>query len=258
VSVNFGLTVEDYARHRAGFPDSLYERLTKFGIGTPGQRIVDLGTGTGTLARGFASRGCRVTGIDPSPEMLAGATRMAESEGLAIDFSQGTAESTGLLSACADVVTAGQCWHWFEPHPAAAEVARLLQPGGRLMIAHFDWIPLRGNVVEATERLILAHNPAWPMAGGAGLYPEWLRQLGEAGFQGLESFSYDENVPYTPAGWRGRIRASAGVGASLSPSEVAVFDKELEGILTTWYSAESLAVPHRIFVVIAWPPSLTR
>jgi len=67
---DFGATSKDYARHRAGFPDSLFERLATFGIGLPGQRIVDLGTGTGTLARGFARRGCRVIGIDISEAML--------------------------------------------------------------------------------------------------------------------------------------------------------------------------------------------
>ncbi len=71
MKLDFGLTASDYAKHRAGFPDSLFERLRAFGIGIAGQDVVDLGTGTGALARGFARRGCRVTGIDPSESMLA-------------------------------------------------------------------------------------------------------------------------------------------------------------------------------------------
>lgn len=66
---DFGLTSKDYARHRAGFPDSLFERLATFGVGIKGQSVVDLGTGTGSLARGFARRDCRVIGIDPAEEM---------------------------------------------------------------------------------------------------------------------------------------------------------------------------------------------
>ena len=46
---------------------------------------------------------------------------------------------------------------------AALEARRLLAPSGRLVIAHFDWLPLPGNVVEATEALIKAHNP--PVGG---------------------------------------------------------------------------------------------
>ena len=39
---DFGLTAQDYARHRAGFPDSLFDRLSAFGIGKRGQSVVDL------------------------------------------------------------------------------------------------------------------------------------------------------------------------------------------------------------------------
>ena len=40
-------------------------RLAAFGVGRAGQDVVDVGTGTGTLVRGFARRGCRVVDIDP-------------------------------------------------------------------------------------------------------------------------------------------------------------------------------------------------
>ena len=54
---DFGRTVSDYSTHRAGFPPLLFDKLGERGIGADGQRILDLGTGTGTLARGFAMRG---------------------------------------------------------------------------------------------------------------------------------------------------------------------------------------------------------
>src|SRR5215468_8180096 len=72
---DFGATAADYATHRAGFPDSFFARLAALGIGVGGQQLVDVGTGTGTLARGFARRGCRVIGIDPKEAMLAQARR---------------------------------------------------------------------------------------------------------------------------------------------------------------------------------------
>jgi len=252
---DFGATAADYAAHRAGFPASFYARLAERGIGAPGQRVVDLGTGTGTLARGFALRGCRVIGIDPKEAMLAQARRLDEAAGVAVTYRCGTAEETGLPAASADVVTAGQCWHWFDRGRAAREVARLLDPRGHLVIAHFDWLPLRGNVAEATERLIAAHNPAWTMGGGHGLHPEWLPELGNARFGDLASFSFDETVAYTPEGWRGRIRASAGVGASLPPPAVAAFDAELAALLARGFPGAMIEVPHRVFVVLGTPPS---
>jgi SAM-dependent methyltransferase len=262
MSVDFGLTAQDYARHRAGFPPSLFERLAAWGIGQPGQTMVDLGTGTGTLGRGFAELGCRILGVDPARPLLMQARQLdtafsaAAGDGHALNtnYVAAVAEAVPLPAGCADVVGAGQCWHWFNRPVAAQEAARLLRPTGHLVIAHFDWIPLPGNVVEATEQLILAHNPAWKMAGGDGLHPQWLTDLGAAGYREIESFSYDLYAPYTPEGWRGRIRASAGVGASLSPTAVAAFDRELAGLLAQRFPGETLAVHHRIFAVIARPP----
>ncbi|HEU5283078.1 MAG TPA: class I SAM-dependent methyltransferase [Burkholderiales bacterium] len=252
---DFGLTAQDYARHRAGFPDSLFDRLSAFGIGERGQSVVDLGTGTGTLARGFARRGCRVVGIDPSEPLMEQARRLDAAAGVGVEYRIGRAEDTGLPGGSVDVVCAGQCWHWFDRRQAAAEVARILRPEGAIAIAHFDWIPLPGNVVQATESLIELHNPAWKLGGGLGVHPKWLRDLGEAGFRGIETFSYDVAVAYTPEDWRGRIRASAGVGASLPQDKVLEFDQALAQLLATRFPGETLAIPHRVFAVIARAPA---
>lgn len=91
-SADFGPTADDYAAFRAGFPAACFDRLRALGIGLPGQRVVDLGTGTGALARGLAGAGARVVGIDPKAEMLAAARRLAEDEELDIAFERGSAE----------------------------------------------------------------------------------------------------------------------------------------------------------------------
>lgn len=251
MKVNFGLTANDYASHRAGFPASFFARMEALGVGKPQQDIIDLGTGTGTVARGLALKGAKVIAIDPSLSMMHQAEQLDKAIGVQVDYRMAKAENTHLPSASADVVTAGQCWHWFDGAKAAQEVKRILRPNGIVVIAHFDWLPLKGNVVEATEQLILKYNPAWHLGGRTGLYPAWLRHLGEAGFRNIETFSYDEPAIYTPISWRGRIRASAGVGASLPADEVTGFDEELATILEARYPSEKLAIPHRIFVVMA-------
>jgi hypothetical protein len=66
-----------------------------------------------------------------------------------------------------------------------------------VVIAHFDWLPLAGNVVEATERLIGQYNPDWSFGGGSGLHPQCLADLAQVGFTGLETFSFDQPVAYS-------------------------------------------------------------
>ena len=93
-----------------------------------------------------------------------------------------------------------------------------------LVIAHFDWLPLPGSIVEAVEALIVAHNPAWKMGGGCGIHWRWFADLSSGGFIALESFSFDVDQPYSHEAWRGRIRASAGVAATLDAAAVQRFD----------------------------------
>ncbi len=249
----FGNTAGDYARHRAGFPASFFEKVAHRDIGLPGQRIADLGTGTGTLARGFAYRGANVTGVDPDTDMLAEAQRLANEAGHEIVFKEATAEATGLEDASQDVVAAGQCWHWFDHDKVLDEIRRVLKPEGRVLIAHFDWLPLKGNVVEATEQLILEFNPKWRAAGGSGIYPQWVKQLDASGFHELETFSYDLPQPYSPDAWRGRIRASAGI-AILDDEKRAAFDQALADMLSQQFPQDVLQIPHRVFAVIAKTP----
>ena len=252
--MDFGETAGDYARYRAGFPEEFFGRLARFGVGEEGQRLLDLGTGTGTLARGLARRGCRVTGLDPSEKMLEEARRLDREAQVSVEYVVATAEDTGLPASSFDAVTAGQCWHWFERGRAAAEARRVLVGGGSLVIAHFDWVPLSGNVVEATEHLIEHHNPSWEMGGGTGLYPDWLADVSCAGFQVIETFAFDVPVTYSHEDWRGRIRASAGVAASLTTDKVQRFDSELGRHLRYRFPQDPLTVPHRVFAVVCSSP----
>jgi len=254
MQVDFGRTAADYARHRAGFPEELFERLAARGIGCAGQRVLDLGSGTGSLARGFARRGARVTALDISEDLLAQARALAAEEGVAVETHCAPAEHSGLAAARFEVVSAGQCWHWFDRPRVVAEVRRLLAPGGRLAICHFDWLPRPGNVVAATEALIEAHNPAWTLGGGDGFYPAWAEDAAGAGFGAIESFSFETSVSYDHGAWRGRIRASAGVGGSLAPEAVAAFDRALAVLLAAEFPGEPLRVPHRCFALTAIAP----
>ena len=109
--IDFGRTSADYEQHRPGFPASFFDRLEARGWIAPGRRAVDLGTGTGSLALGFAARGLQVTGLDIAPELLAVARHKADQADLSGTFVTGRAEATGLEAAAFDLVSAGQCWY---------------------------------------------------------------------------------------------------------------------------------------------------
>lgn len=244
--IDFGRTAADYERHRPGFPENFFDRLLRDGWVAEGQRALDLGTGTGSLALGFGARGLEVTGLDISPQLLDVARQAATDRGLSIRFIEGRAEASGQDEASFDLVTAGQCWWWFDADEAIREIKRVLVPGGRLVICNFSYLPLPGNVAGRTEDLILQHNPGWPRAGWRGIHPEQVQALDGEGFRQVESFSYVVDVPFSSAGWRGRIRTCNGVGSALSAEQVERFDVELAELLADEFP-DAFSVPHRVF-----------
>lgn len=248
-SVDFSKTAADYRKYRVGFPSKFFDVLEDRGWIATGQHALDLGTGTGTIARGLAMRGLKVMATDPAMALLEQAAELDREAGVNVDYCVGRAESIEAADMSFDLVVAGQCWHWFDRAMAGAESVRVLKPSGRIVIAHFDWLPLSENVVEATEELILKYNPAWTMGGGTGLYPEWLQDLALSGFCEIETFSFDIDQPYTHDGWRGRIRASAGVKASLNPEAIGQFDANLAAMLSRRFPYEPLLIPHRVWAV---------
>jgi SAM-dependent methyltransferase len=245
----------DHPCYRPRFPDELFDRLAgRFGIGQKGQVLLDLGTGSGTMARAYAKRGCVVSALDPEQAQLEEAKRITQQNGLSINYVQSRAEQTGFPDRSFDVVAAGQAWHWFDGRMAAREARRILRPRGFLVIIYLDWVALPGNVADVTEALIEKHNPAWRFRGWTGFNPLWMNDAAAAGFVELESFSFDVPVLYSHEYWRGRVRDSAGVGAALPPAAVQRFDEELTRVLREKFPSDPISVPHRAYTIVGRVP----
>lgn len=264
-TVKFGKTAGDYAKHRHGFPLQMFHDLqSKWGIGASGQRILDLGTGTGTMSRGLAAMGAQVVGTDPEAPMLEQAKALDQAADPPLPvlpvYEVASAEDlSAFKDGEFDFVSAGQCFHWFDLDRAFPEIKRVLRPGGRVVICHFDWLPYQGNVVDGTEKLIEKHNPKWSMGGGNGFYPRWAMEAGSRGWKDIETLSWTHDAPYTLESWMGRIRASAGVGATLSQEAVEAFDKEhltmLSEKLGSSEPSTPCPIPHRVWMMVASPPA---
>ena len=228
--IDWSRTSADYAAHRPGPPQRLYDMLALLGVGRPGQRLLDLGTGTGLVAREFARRGCAVSATDIAAGQIEAARSEARREGLGIDFQVAPAEQCPHADASFDVVTASQCWMYFDPDLVCAEVRRVLKPGGVLVTTHFSWLPQADTVARASEALVLKFNPAWRGAGWSGAVPAVpLWSVGQAAVRAM--FWFDEAVPFTHESWRGRMRACRGVAATLTAAQTAAFDAEHAAVL---------------------------
>src|SRR6056297_140317 len=109
-------------------------------------QVLDVATGTGWAARRLAARGFEVTGVDFAPDMLAAAGDLAVAQNLDIAFDLGDAEALAYGDASFDaVVSSFDIMFVQRPEDAAAELARVCKPGGRLALA--IWTP-DGNVFE--------------------------------------------------------------------------------------------------------------
>jgi SAM-dependent methyltransferase len=231
---------------------SFYRRIDSI-IRIRGTRILDLATGPGTIALELAALGGSVVGVDVSAGQIETARRIARERNLEDDarFRVARAERTGLEPSAFDLVTAGQCWHWFDGGAVMTEIQRVLRPAGVLAIVNYSYLAAHSPVARDTEELILAFNPSWAMAGWPGVFPELIDDVINGGFDLIEQFCYDHDKEFSHARWRGRMRTCNGVGSGgLTPSEVRRFDEALGRLLNSKYS-DPMVVRHRVWCVVA-------
>jgi SAM-dependent methyltransferase len=148
----FSSRVEDYIRYRPSYPAQTIQWLAAECGLAPESRIADIGCGTGILARLFLDAGCEVFGVEPNPDMRAGAERQLAGEPRfhSID---GRAEAIALPDSSVDFVTAGQAFHWFDPRAARTEFRRILKPGGWVVLIWNERLVTPGILTDYEDLL---------------------------------------------------------------------------------------------------------
>jgi SAM-dependent methyltransferase len=133
-----------------------------------GQRVLDVGCGTGVVAVTAARKGAQLTGLDLTPALLERARENATLAGVTIDWHEGDVEALPFADGAFEVVVS-QFGHMFAPRPevAIAEMLRVLKPGGTIAFA--TWPPelFTGRMFAVTARY------APPPPPGSAPPPQW-------------------------------------------------------------------------------------
>lgn len=241
---DFGRTSGDYAKFRDIYPKSMYEKLKSFGIGKQGQKILDLGSGTAVLPINMARTDAEFTATDISENQIAYGKKLTEEKEIKnISFKVCPAEDTGFDDNSFDIVTAVQCFHYFDAEKVSREIRRVLKPRGVFCKIFMDWLPYEDEIIAEMESLVLRYNPDWSGKGFKKFnysFPKWA----ENKFEPERVESYNTVLEFSKEAWLGRIKSCRGVGASLSDEIIKEFEAEYKTLLTKY--PEPLKLKHQI------------
>lgn len=221
---DWGKTSSDYAKYRDIYPSIFFRKVADRGLCINGQRILDLGTGTGVVPRNMYRYGAEWTGADISENQIAQAKVLAEKDGMNINFIVSAAEDIDFPDCSFDVITACQCFFYFDYDAVIPKIAKLLKKGGRFVILFMAWLPDEDMIAGESEKLVLKFNPGWT-GGGYKRVPLFVPEIAGKYFDTEAVEGYDLMVPFTRETWNGRMKACRGIGASLTPEEIGKWEK---------------------------------
>jgi SAM-dependent methyltransferase len=215
---SFGSDAERYDRTRPRYPDALIDRIV---AGSPGRDVLDVGCGTGIVARQFQAAGCRVLGVDPDERMV----EFARQHGLEAEVAK--FEDWDASGRDFDAVVAGMTWHWVDQAAGAAKAATVLRPGGRLALFWnaSEPPPDLGRAFADVHRRVLPSDS--PLGRGAapgldryadamcGNAADGMQQAGA--FADTERWRFDWDRSYTRDEWLELVPTFGGIGGWLPP-----------------------------------------
>ncbi|MBO4365153.1 MAG: methyltransferase domain-containing protein [Eggerthellaceae bacterium] len=227
---DWGKASADYAKYRDIYPDEFYQKIVDRGLCVSGQDVLDLGTGTGVLPRNLYRHGAHWTGIDISPEQIEQAQLLADAGGMQIDFCAVPVERADFPPESFDVITACQCFWYFDHETVLPKLADMLKPDGALLILYMAWLPFEDLIAGQSEKLVLEFSPNWSGAGETRR-PIPIPSIAYDYFELEDHEEFYLKVPFTRKSWHGRMRACRGVGASLTADELACWDEQHKALL---------------------------
>ena len=208
---DWGKTSKDYAKYRDIYPQEFYNKITERKLCVDGQAILDIGTGTGVLPRNMYRYGAKWIGTDISEKQIEQAVLL--SKGLNIDYYAMPAENLQFPDNSFDVITACQCFWYFDHERIMPQIYRMLK-----------------------------YSPDWSGAGET-IHPIFIPECYKERFELVYHEEYSINVHFSRKSWNGRMKACRGIGASLSKDEINAWEQEHMKLLSE-IAPDEFDIPH--------------
>lgn len=188
-----------------------------------GQSVLDIGTGTGVLPRNMYSYGGKWIGADASKNQIEQAKILSADKD--IKYVVSSAENLAFPDNEFDVVTACQCFWYFNHSVLAPKIYRFLRKNGKFVVLVMNWLPFEDKIAGASEKLVLKYNPLWSGCNER-VSPIEIPSCYNEYFDLVYHNEIKLNVHFTREGWNGRMKACRGVGASLAVNEISAWERE--------------------------------
>jgi SAM-dependent methyltransferase len=140
----FDTVAAEYDRHRPTYPDELIDEACHAGGLGPGDRVLEIGCGTGQLTRSLVARGLSVTAVEPGQNLISLAGHIAPG----VEFVNRRFEDAELPEPFAAAFSAA-AFHWLDPEVSWRKVARSLTPGGLFALIQYCGVDTEETEADA-------------------------------------------------------------------------------------------------------------